>query len=250
MTCCARCCAVQVPFHEVDAHNIVPVWVASGAHNLHCLNPNYEPAVGPTAGTWVGAGRTRPALSCWARSQEKVHGVPPLLAIRCCQLRLADKLEYAARTTRPKTLCPCEQGVPCLPMNSKLLTFHADKREYAARTIRPKIHSKLPEFLQEFPELPQQVIILFAAAVLLRLSWLEHVPQFLQEFPELPEQVMVCCRHSWLFCCAWAGKAGVPLRSFIALCRDIPPALLHALNLPVLPCPAAADMAGSQARAY
>ncbi|PRW61487.1 CPD photolyase isoform B [Chlorella sorokiniana] len=59
---------VEVPFHEVDAHNIVPVWVAS------------------------------------------------------------------------------------------------DKREYAARTIRPKIHSKLPEFLQEFPELPEQ------------------------EFPELPEQ--------------------------------------------------------------
>lgn len=32
----------------------------------------------------------------------------------------------------------------------------SDKREYAARTIRPKIHSKLPEFLTEFPELEPQ----------------------------------------------------------------------------------------------
>ncbi|KAL4446362.1 hypothetical protein ABPG77_003169 [Micractinium sp. CCAP 211/92] len=32
----------------------------------------------------------------------------------------------------------------------------SDKREYAARTIRPKIHSKLPEFLKEYPELPPQ----------------------------------------------------------------------------------------------
>lgn len=26
--------AMQVPFHEVDAHNIVPVWVASGGRSL------------------------------------------------------------------------------------------------------------------------------------------------------------------------------------------------------------------------
>ena len=32
----------------------------------------------------------------------------------------------------------------------------SDKREYAARTIRPKIHAKLPEFLREFPEVPEQ----------------------------------------------------------------------------------------------
>ncbi|EFN58989.1 CPD photolyase [Chlorella variabilis] len=32
----------------------------------------------------------------------------------------------------------------------------SDKREYAARTIRPKIHSKLPEFLTEFPQLEPQ----------------------------------------------------------------------------------------------
>lgn len=33
----------------------------------------------------------------------------------------------------------------------------AEKREYAARTIRPKIHSKLPEFLTDYPELAPQV---------------------------------------------------------------------------------------------
>lgn len=33
----------------------------------------------------------------------------------------------------------------------------ADKREYAARTIRPKLHAKLPEFLEEFPELSPPV---------------------------------------------------------------------------------------------
>lgn len=30
----------------------------------------------------------------------------------------------------------------------------SDKREYAARTIRPKVHRNLPEFLEEYPELP------------------------------------------------------------------------------------------------
>ena len=34
----------------------------------------------------------------------------------------------------------------------------SDKREYAARTIRKKIHDKLPEFLREFPEVPEQVV--------------------------------------------------------------------------------------------
>ena len=34
----------------------------------------------------------------------------------------------------------------------------ADKREYAARTIRNKIHTKLPEFLTEFPPLPAQQV--------------------------------------------------------------------------------------------
>ena len=34
----------------------------------------------------------------------------------------------------------------------------SDKREYAARTIRPKIHGKLPEFMKEFPEVPEQII--------------------------------------------------------------------------------------------
>jgi deoxyribodipyrimidine photo-lyase len=51
--------AISVPFHEVDAHNVVPVWVAS------------------------------------------------------------------------------------------------DKKEVGARTLRPKIHKHLPEFLREFPALPQ-----------------------------------------------------------------------------------------------
>jgi deoxyribodipyrimidine photo-lyase len=32
----------------------------------------------------------------------------------------------------------------------------SDKREYAARTIRPKIHNKLPQFMREFPDVPQQ----------------------------------------------------------------------------------------------
>lgn len=31
----------------------------------------------------------------------------------------------------------------------------SDKREYGARTIRRKIQDKLPEFLTEFPALPQ-----------------------------------------------------------------------------------------------
>ena len=47
-------------------------------------------------------------------------------------------------------------GTTALPR----LSFTADKREYAARTIRPKIHSKLPEFLQDFPELPEQASVL------------------------------------------------------------------------------------------
>jgi deoxyribodipyrimidine photo-lyase len=51
--------AISVPFHEVDAHNVVPVWVAS------------------------------------------------------------------------------------------------DKKEVGARTLRPKIHKHLPEFLREYPALPQ-----------------------------------------------------------------------------------------------
>ncbi|WP_243359886.1 deoxyribodipyrimidine photo-lyase [Fundidesulfovibrio terrae] len=32
----------------------------------------------------------------------------------------------------------------------------SDKQEYMARTIRPKIHRLLPEFLEDFPELPRQ----------------------------------------------------------------------------------------------
>lgn len=33
----------------------------------------------------------------------------------------------------------------------------SNKREYAARTIRPKINAKLPQFLTEFPRVPEQV---------------------------------------------------------------------------------------------
>ncbi len=49
----------------------------------------------------------------------------------------------------------------------------ADKREYAARTIRPKIHSKLPEFLKEYPELPPQVSLLVCCITL--RSWVCRV---------------------------------------------------------------------------
>lgn len=36
---------IKVPFHEVDAHNVVPVWVASGAPCRHF--PSFPSAVSP-----------------------------------------------------------------------------------------------------------------------------------------------------------------------------------------------------------
>ena len=145
---------MQVPFHEVDAHNIVPVWVASGAHNLHFPYT------------------CRPCVAAVAARRNQQHGQ--------------------------------QQSPACIP-------HCADKREYAARTIRPKIHSKLPEFLQEFPELPEQASIAMTRArnvadFWCALSTFVWAPiEFLQEFPKLPQHLMLCCRHSWLFYCAWAG---------------------------------------------
>ena len=108
--CAVPRCAVQVPFHEVDAHNIVPVWVASGGHTLaYCTCHRM----------WFWRSCLKGSKVTHVQQQQHMPGT---------------------------TALPCS-------------SVTADKREYAARTIRPKIHSKLPEFLQEFPELPEQASI-------------------------------------------------------------------------------------------
>lgn len=79
---------LQVPFHEVDAHNVVPAWVASGEGS-----PGI--AVGPCGclgAAGVGAAAT---AAC------KIHSVSPLFNRSSTSLS-TDKREYAARTIRPK----------------------------------------------------------------------------------------------------------------------------------------------------
>ena len=113
---------LQVPFHEVDTHNIVPVWIASGACVRACAASN-------TAGAHISCRGVRRA----------VPGLLPAVALQM----------WAWINARAPVLSHVHAAAACC--------CRAEKREYAARTIRPRITSKLPEFLREFPELPLQV---------------------------------------------------------------------------------------------
>ena len=119
---------LEVPFHEVDAHNVVPVWVASGAQTMGDLQRCRRTLLRRCAS--CHAGRT---------PHTPTHTAP------------APKLTARDANTAQPPNCPRARPPPPPAPPPR-----ADKREYAARTIRPKIHSKLPEFLTEFPELEPQ----------------------------------------------------------------------------------------------
>ncbi|KAI3433882.1 hypothetical protein D9Q98_003684 [Chlorella vulgaris] len=62
----------------------------------------------------------------------------------------------------------------------------SEKREYAARTIRPKIHSKLPEFLTDYPELAPQAA--WTCAVNPEaVDWDALIAEVLERGKEVPE---------------------------------------------------------------
>jgi hypothetical protein len=148
---------LEVPFHEVDAHNVVPAWVASGACSSHSAASK-----GELSGLGKGrGGKSQPGglLRVWLSQRAATFAEPARLPRSSLSTQ-----ELCVTAVR----CPCCDcwmlhqtcSVPADGhRTSQLYRFccTAEKREYAARTIRPKIHSKLPEFLTDYPELAPQV---------------------------------------------------------------------------------------------
>lgn len=196
---------LEVPFHEVDAHNVVPCWVASGGWvGCVCWGCVWWVAGGRVVGGWVDSAPA-PLLS------------PTLPAAgSACASRVPGSGGPGGGLRARSARRPLSQPVPTPPLHPAPHTHsRADKREYAARTIRPKIHAKLPEFLTEFPELTAQV----GAMGALHAS----VLGLLRRCCSSAEAAAGCCQHScgsrlatttkaWAVCtpCCPPAAAGPP----------------------------------------
>jgi deoxyribodipyrimidine photo-lyase len=131
------CGAVSIPVVEVDAHNVVPVWIASdkreyGAHTIrpwtNCLQSLHIPPVSLLKHTMSPA-----SLLCHPPRPPRY---PPPSHTQVCGAVSIPVVEVDAHNVVPVWIA-------------------SDKREYGARTIRRKIQDKLPEFLCEYPQLPR-----------------------------------------------------------------------------------------------
>lgn len=121
------------------------------------------------------AADTIPALAESLRASVLVTDFSPLRAVRERKAEVCSRVgpEVAVHEVDAHNVVPAWAA--------------SDKLEYGARTIRPKIHRLLPEYLVEFPELPRQEAPWTAPVAPPDIDWDQLIDEAVREGAEVPE---------------------------------------------------------------